>query len=191
MQHCQICRKPTKKIYSHHVIPRWINKADTEIIEICHVCHNKIEHKFFNLIRIGQINNPYRNNHPNDKCERNFVCFHCRSGAWTVWHHLVPYWLDGTEEDIVEVCRPCHVRLENRFNNFIRYGYFTAPKWYDSTKRREYFRKRHRTEAWKQYMREYYQKNKQKIIAQKKVYYQKNIDRLRQYGRNYHRRKTV
>ena len=34
-------------------------------------------------------------------------------------HHSIPIWLDGVGSDIIEVCRSCHKRADERFRNLI------------------------------------------------------------------------
>lgn len=57
-------------------------------------------------------------------------------------HHLIPIWCGGTDEDIIEVHRGCHTRVENMFKNFIFYGTFEKPRsYYNNEKRKEWKRK--------------------------------------------------
>jgi hypothetical protein len=45
-------------------------------------------------------------------------------------HHLIPIWCGGMEEDIIQVCRGCHTKLESKFKNLIFYGDFNKPEPY-------------------------------------------------------------
>lgn len=53
------------------------------------------------------------------KCE-----FCNESTEKTIRHHLIPRWLNGS--DLITVCKSCHVKLEHRFNCFIKYGQFKS-----------------------------------------------------------------
>jgi hypothetical protein len=46
-------------------------------------------------------------------------------------HHLIPRYLSGTEEDIIEVCPKCHNMLESGFQNFLKYSQFEPVPWHD------------------------------------------------------------
>jgi len=49
-------------------------------------------------------------------------CSRCGSYGVLHSHHLIPRWLGGQAEDIIQVCKSCHSRLDACFDYFIKYG---------------------------------------------------------------------
>jgi hypothetical protein len=46
-------------------------------------------------------------------------------------HHLIPRYLGGQREDIIQVCRSCHRKIEILFQNFLKWGSFDSERWKD------------------------------------------------------------
>lgn len=63
-------------------------------------------------------------------------CEWCGKERILCTHHLIPRWCGGLDGDIIEACRSCHRKLEERFSNFIKYGAFQSEMWQNPKKRR-------------------------------------------------------
>ena len=61
---CTFCGKDKKLIDSHHLIPRWCDGVDEDIVEVCRGCHSSLDAKFKNFIFYGDFTKPkpYSNN---------------------------------------------------------------------------------------------------------------------------------
>jgi len=58
-KNCPVCKKKCKRIYTHHVIPRYISiSSDEDTVEVCQGCHAKMENIFKNLLLWGNIEIP-------------------------------------------------------------------------------------------------------------------------------------
>ena len=47
-------------------------------------------------------------------------------------HHLIPRYLNGSKEDIIEVDQKCHRKIEIVTQNFLKWGAFDNLEWYDN-----------------------------------------------------------
>jgi uncharacterized protein YlaI len=89
-------------------------------------------------------------------------------------HHLIPRWFENNGGEVINVCRGCHTKLENRFDNFIKWGSFESPL-------------QEQSELKKQLDSEYYYKNHERCSIQYREYYIKNRDKIIKYVSNYNK----
>lgn len=181
-QQCQLCHKQVS-VVNHRVVPVWVEPNWTETIKICNGCQAKVDNLWFNVFKTGQIkteHHTYRKEEriPKLQYKRKFICAQCGIKLQTDLHHLLPYWMGGTIQDSLEHCKSCHGKLESRFNNFVKYGNFKVKvhknEPYIASDRRAYYRTRHQTKAWKQYMHNYYLKHQKLLLERQRIYYEKS-----------------
>lgn len=102
------------------------------------------------------------------------ICEFCKQSVerGLTTHHLIPRWCGGKDEDTIEICRKCHVKLETIFENFIKFGTIISPFW-------ENVRKTAKTK------RQYYWENREKLLAQRRDFYrlhrEEKLKRCRKY----------
>jgi len=71
---CEWCNKTNVRVFSHHLIPRYVN-GDGDIIELCMSCHRKFESYFWNFLVWGRFHakewqSPHKANLRNQKYYR-------------------------------------------------------------------------------------------------------------------------
>ena len=128
------------------------------------------------------------------------ICFQCGNHIeeYISSHHIIPRWCGGTNDDIIEVCRSCHKKLDYLFDMFIKYGQLKPIGWRNVNKTKEHakiYRKENKIsisntkKEWyiknkeykKQKAKEYYEKNKEIIRKNQNEYYNKNKDKWLAY----------
>lgn len=98
---------------------------------------------------------------------------------------------------MTKTCTKCGKELEATTENFARckkgrLGFRATCKTCDSEYRKAHYRKNRQQirEKQNQYFKDYYDKNKDRILEQKKVYYRENKDERAEYSRQYAKRNS-
>jgi len=119
---CSFCSLETTRVDSHHLVPRYLEGDDKDIVEVCQYCHNSLESRFQNFLKYGQFEAiPW---HDYKTTEVRY-CQHCgKENVRLSSHHLIPRYLSGSDEELMELCFSCHQKFERIFWNFLVWGDF-------------------------------------------------------------------
>jgi len=93
-------------------------------------------------------------------------------------HHIIPRWCNSKdiEENLMQVCKGCHVKLDNLFDNFIKFGSFDYSYWEDKEKSRKQSEK-------------YYQAHKEELSQKRRERYRKKILDNPNYLKEYYQKR--
>ena len=172
---CSFCSLETTRLDSHHLIPRYLNGNKEDIIEVDRKHHRKIEILTQNFLKWGSFDIERWND--DEEHWLNDTCEWC--GQWrgqekvrVFTHHLVPRYLNGSDNFTIELCMSCHRRFESYFWNFLWWGNFKAKQWQDPEKSRE--RQRKYLKNHPEQNRKYYLGHQEKLRTQNLTYYYKH-----------------
>jgi hypothetical protein len=176
---CNFCGSETTRLDSHHLIPRYLSGNETDVIEVDQKCHNTLESVFRNFLKYGQFTPIPWHDYETTKAE---CCQHCgKKSVRFSSHHLIPRYLDDSNEDLMELCDSCHQKFERIFWNFIVWGSLKTNKWQNyekQLKRNREYQKNHLLER-SRYLKEYRTKNPKKIKRWKAKNYLNHLTEYR------------
>jgi len=179
---CSFCGSETTRLDSHHLVPRYLEGNKDDIVQVERGSHRKMEILTKNFLKWGSLDierwNDDEEHWLNDTCE---WCGQNNVRVFT--HHLIPRYLNGSDNFTIELCMGCHRKFESYFWNFLWWGSFHPKEWQDPEKSR--LRNRKYEERHPNKQKEYYEKHKGRIKQKSRTYYQNNrekcLETMRQY----------